>query len=276
MVDDRDRQGRVVDRGPDAEAAVADGFVVRAARDEHDVVAVSGRGARRRHRRSRPRRRRRTASRGTSPEAVAEEREHAVERVRVGWPGLVDEVLGEHRVRGLLDAVRVARRRVDLDADEVVAELLACSAPSAASGTARSFAEPQAEHAQVVVARPGPSRARGRRRRGRARAARALPSGIGIEGWLSTGASRSSSTAIASAKPPREAHARPRRRPGRRPAAWRSRASARSHSITGDVRLQRPGRELAARCTHRADRLHDVRRAHRLVRARRTATASRR
>ena len=40
MVDDGDRQGRVVDRGPDAEAAVADGFVVRAARDEHDVVAV--------------------------------------------------------------------------------------------------------------------------------------------------------------------------------------------------------------------------------------------
>ena len=56
-------------------------------------------------------------------EPFGEEREDAVERFARGVTGLVDEVLGEHRVGGARDAVRVALRRVDLDRDERVAEL---------------------------------------------------------------------------------------------------------------------------------------------------------
>ena len=56
----------------------------------------------------------------------------------------------------------------------------------------------------------------------------------GIEGWLSTGATISSSTIIASAKPPLK-HMPTAPTPGPPHSWWSSRASARSHAMTGDV-----------------------------------------
>ena len=69
---------------------------------------------------------------------------------RVGWPGSSTRcsVSTEWAVRR--DAPGVARRRVDLDADEVVAELLAQASRSAPPATSAVAGEPQAEHADAV------------------------------------------------------------------------------------------------------------------------------
>ena len=56
-------------------------------------------------------------------QSILEERDHLVQRIVGGVAGLVDEMLGQHRMRVLGDPVRVALGRVDLDADEAVAEL---------------------------------------------------------------------------------------------------------------------------------------------------------
>ena len=83
----------------DAQAAVADRLVVRAACDERDVVAVLEE-PRADHAADRSRAvHDEPHGRALRREPVAEEREHAVERVLRGMAGLVDEVLGEHRVR---------------------------------------------------------------------------------------------------------------------------------------------------------------------------------
>src|SRR5262249_22536520 len=67
-------------------------------------------------------RRIRRRSRG---QALAQERDHLVERVACRMTRLVDEVEREHGVCAPLEAVRVAAARVDLDRDESIAELLA-------------------------------------------------------------------------------------------------------------------------------------------------------
>ena len=56
---------------------------------------------------------------------LPEELQHAVEGDARGMPGLVLELVREHRVGLLREAVRVAGRAVDLDRDERVAELAA-------------------------------------------------------------------------------------------------------------------------------------------------------
>ena len=61
-----------------------------------------------------------------------------------------------------------------------------------------------------------------------------MPTGNGIDGWLSTGATMMSSTIIASAKPPLK-HMPTAPTPGP-PTSWcRLRASARSQPMIGDV-----------------------------------------
>ena len=262
MVDDRDRERLVVVGRLDAQPAVADRLVVRAARDERDVVAaLEQAGADD------------AADRARAVDDEAHRRGYDASRSRknastrssaslVGWPGWSTSCSVSTECARLLDAVRVAGRRVDLDADEVVAELLLVARP-ARVGHGPVLREAQPEHAQVRRWRRGPSRGRGRRRRGRARASAALPSGNGIDGWLSTGASISSSTAIASAKPPLK-HMPTAPTPGPPACAWRSRASARSHAITGDVRLSAHVAN-SLRDAHLRERLHDVAARHRLA-----------
>ena len=100
-------------------------------------------------------------------QALGEEGEHPVERVAGGVTGLVDEVLGEHRVRAARDAVRVALRRVDLHRDERVAELVAQRLEPLARHRG-VLGEAQAHDARAVLRR-APSPARGRRRSRRRR-----------------------------------------------------------------------------------------------------------
>ena len=62
---------------------------------------------------------------------------------------LVDELVGDHRVGGLLDAEGVPRRRVDLDRDEPVAEL-ASQGLEAFRRHAPVHGEAEPEHAHAV------------------------------------------------------------------------------------------------------------------------------
>ncbi len=82
-------------------------------------------------------------------QAGTEEIEHLGQRVVGRVTRLVDEMLGQHRVRPLRVAVRVAIRRIDVDADEVVAELLAQAGESFwwDEGVA---GEAKAEHGQIL------------------------------------------------------------------------------------------------------------------------------
>src|SRR3954469_349287 len=95
-----------------------------------------------------------TASAGRSASAreqlLLEKGQHLVERVARGRARLVDEVVGEHRVGTLRMAVRVAPRRVDLHADEVVAELLA-ETLKALGGRAPVVRESEAQQAEVLL-----------------------------------------------------------------------------------------------------------------------------
>src|SRR6266511_3154353 len=61
----------------------------------------------------------------SSAEVFVEERHDPVQRRSCGVTWLVHQVHGEHRVSSSRDAVRVARRGVDLDALEAVAQLAA-------------------------------------------------------------------------------------------------------------------------------------------------------
>src|SRR6476619_6699211 len=121
---------------------------------------AAGRGARRRWpglRRSRwsPNQSKNNAPR-SSPlcegllQALGEEGEHPVEGVARGVTGLVDEVLGEHRVRAARNAVRVALRRIDLHRDERVAELAAQGLESLARSR-EVLGEAQAHDAGTVL-----------------------------------------------------------------------------------------------------------------------------
>ena len=272
MVDDRDRQRCVVVGGLDAQPVVADRLVVRAARDQRDVVAVLEQaGADHAADRARavddePHRPATTASRSRKK---ASTRSSAS---LVGWPGSSTRCSVSTECADLLDVVRVARRRVDLDRDEVVAELVPVARP-ARVGHGAVLREAQRRARTGRRSRRDPSRGRDRRRRARARASAPCRAANGSDGWLSTGASISSSTAIASAKPPVK-HMPTAPTPGPPACACRSRASARSQSMTGDVRLSAHvvnSRETHARVIdfsdvgdrHRPARLAEQRRASR-------------
>ena len=137
------------------------------------------------------------------PLAAAEEREHLVQGVAGRVARLVDQVLGEHRVRVRRDAVRVAGRRVDLHGDERVAQLPAQRLEPLA-GTHRSPVKRRpSRHAPSAARSLTRARSAGADTdRGLCRAAMAN----GSDGWLSTGASIRSSTIIAEREPAGEAH----------------------------------------------------------------------
>src|SRR5439155_17340069 len=83
-------------------------------------------------------------------QSLLEEGEHLAQRVARRLAGLVDEVVGEHRVGVGRVAVGVALRRVDLHADEAVAELVA--QPLEALGRHDLVAgEAQADHARAGI-----------------------------------------------------------------------------------------------------------------------------
>src|SRR6185295_16915403 len=59
---------------------------------------------------------------GAGVESIGEERQYPVERLAGRVTRLVDEVLGEDRVRAPRDPVRISLGGVDLDRDERIAE----------------------------------------------------------------------------------------------------------------------------------------------------------
>src|SRR5688500_561068 len=66
-----------------------------------------------------------SAARSADEQPGAEQVEDLLQRIAGGLIRLVDEVLGEHRVRHRRVPVGVALGRIDLDGDEAVAERLA-------------------------------------------------------------------------------------------------------------------------------------------------------
>ena len=188
--------------------------------------------ARRPRRRPRPRRRRRTASLRCQP--LAEEREHAVERVAVGWPGSSTRSSVRPSARRFADAVRVAR----------------CGCRSRSS-----MRRSPSSSAQSVEARVGDHtvvrEAHGQARRGpRARFdAGPDPPPRGRDRARASCRQRTAATAgctpaRASCRRPPSPSANPPLKhmptaptPGPPARVCRSRASARNHSMTGDVRF---------------------------------------
>src|SRR4051812_39883351 len=86
---------------------------------------------------------------GRLDQAAAEELEHLVEGLARRVPGLVHQVVGQHRVGVLADPPGVALRGVDLDADEAVAQLPPQRLEPGV-GDGAILGEPQPEHAGAV------------------------------------------------------------------------------------------------------------------------------
>jgi hypothetical protein len=143
-------------------------------------------------------------------------------------PGPIDQIVGQDRVGQAAQAVGVARRRVDLDGEEALAQERA-QGGEALGGHQRIAGEAQAEHVEVAGGDSGAAGgieaevgavARGhRQRQGRLR---------------QTGAIIRSSWAIASANPPVR-HMPTAPTPGPPPSSWAIAARWRSHATIGLV-----------------------------------------
>ena len=145
--------------------------------------------------------------------------------------GPVVEVPGEHGVGGFLVAVGVARRGVELHADEGVAEqlpevleALGGLALSPVNRRPRTVQPPRSPllHPADVLRRESEVPPVGR------------DTGKGSDGWLRTGATTTLSTIMPSAKPPVK-HIPTAPTPGPPQRTCSSAARARSHPITGLV-----------------------------------------
>ena len=114
--------------------------------------------------------------------------------------GFVDQVLGEHRVRQGGGDPTGCRRRVDLDADEVLAELATQNDSNRVGGT--SLSPVKLGRVTQMSSESTRSRTAIRSASDSPRSAFRLAPPMGSDGWLSTGASISGSVAIARANPP--------------------------------------------------------------------------
>ena len=169
------------------------------------------------------------------------EQVHAPDRGPPWWDDRAASTrsLGEHGVGHATDAVRVALRRVDLDADERVTQLLAETVEPFAGGQPVA-AEAEAEHAQVVlIGAPLPSplarSACGDTLRSRLRVS---SSAKGSDGWESTGASTTGVDHHGQREGRRSDTCPPRRPPARRSTSCSWRASARAQTVAGDGLLR--------------------------------------